>query len=104
MSDPIRAIVRTFTSERDRNGNVYHYCMIYDVRQGVYKTINVETGGPDNGGSMVGRILGDRGCSTVLCTEETIPKRLWQAKRHNLTCHYEHEAESVLRAFFGVKS
>ena len=98
MADPIRAIVRTYTSARDLNGNCYHYCMIYAVKRGIYQTCNVETGGASNGGYLVARILGDHGVS-VLTVEETLSKRDWNARRKNLACHYEHEAEAPLREF-----
>lgn len=101
MSDPIRAIVRTFTSARDLNGNCYHFCYVFDVRQGIYKRLMIETGGAGNGAGLVQRILG--GYASVFSAEETIPKRQWQAMRSNAECLYEHEAEAPLRKFLKVR-
>lgn len=104
MPDPIRAIVRTLSSARDINGNCYHLCYIYDVRQGIHTYLTIETNGPSNGGGLVQRALSADPYTSVLCTEEVLPYRLWKSKRKYAQGGlYEHEAEAAVRKFFKVR-
>lgn len=99
MADPIRTIVRTFVSERDRNGNCYKFSMIYAVSAGIHKIVTVE--------DFSTSIFPDLGIrwGEYLEIESCIPKREWQAKRKSLSTHYAHtpEYKAAMLELFGVR-
>jgi hypothetical protein len=97
---PIKAIIRTYVSERDRNGNCYKFSMIYAVQSGIYTFVAVE--------DFSTTILTDLGVkwSEYLEIDSCIPKREWQARRRNLEVHYPHTPEyrAAMADLFEVKS
>lgn len=101
MADPIKAIIQTFISERDRNGNCYKFSMVYAVSAGIHKIVTVE--------DFSTSVFPDLGIKwgEYLEIESCIPKREWQAKRRNLKdTFYPHQPEyfAALRNLFGVAS
>ena len=100
MADPIRAIVRTFTSERDRNGNCYSFAFIYNPAAGIYKFVAVDD--PCGISTLLQEIAG-AGFGTVLEIQEVMPKREWQSKHKNHAMHYSHTAgcRAALAELFG---
>ncbi len=99
MADPIKAIVRTFTSERDSNGNCYKFAFIYAAAAGIYKFVAVD----DPCG--LSTLLRDCGVESWECleVEEVMPKRAWQSKHKNHAMHYSHTAgcRAALVELFG---
>ena len=72
----IRAIVHTFTSERDRNGNCYHAARVTNTDTGASITIG-HVGGQQNASAEVRRLLGFNH-EGVYLVEEVIPIRQFQ--------------------------
>lgn len=87
MADPIKAIVRTFTSERDRDGNCYKFAFIYSAAAGIYKFVAVDD--PCGISTLLKEVSGVE-FGQALEVEEVMPKRLWAAKHKNYTMHYSH--------------
>lgn len=97
MADPIKAIVRTFVSERDTNGNCYKFSLIYAVSAGIHKIVAVE--------DFSTSLFPDLGIKwgEYLEIDCCIPKREWQAKRKSLSVHYPHmpACKAALVELFG---
>lgn len=73
----IRFIVETVTSERDRNGNCYHFARVTSTVTG--KTLCIaEVGGTTNARWIVTRSVSNDGHYPVHTVETTLPKRQWQ--------------------------
>jgi hypothetical protein len=103
MADPIKAIVRTFTSERDSNGNCYKFAYIYATAAGIYKFVIVDD--PCGISTLLKEAAGVE-FGQALEVEEVLPKRLWQAKHKHCTMHYSHTPEfrrALVELFAPVK-
>ena len=73
---PIRAIVETTSSRRDRNGNCYHYAHFYNPAKGRNTRVAVrDMGGTDNARCLANRYFG--GHESVLSFERELPIREW---------------------------
>lgn len=71
----IRFIVHTVTSERDSNGNTYHFATVRSTITG--KTLNVVgVGGSSNVPGRVMKVAGDWDC--LDCSDTILPKRQHQ--------------------------
>lgn len=101
MADPIKAIIRTFTSERDSNGNCYKFALIYATAAGIYKFVIIDD---PCGISTLLREAARVESWECLDVEEVMPKRAWQSrhKAHG-KMHYPHTAEcrAALVELFG---
>lgn len=102
---PIRVIVQVFTSERDRNGNCYHFARFTNPAKGRNASITVEVGGRSNA-EIMGKRLAGGDWEATFCAEQTMGKRDWQyARKHSEGgVSYEGNAEtnSALCALFDV--
>lgn len=75
----IRFIVDTYTSERDRNGNCYHWSRITSTLTG--KSIAVsDLGGESNTSSYVRRVIdepGEDSYRAISSRQIVVPKKQW---------------------------
>jgi hypothetical protein len=87
----IRFICETFTSERDRNGNCYHFAVITSTSTGKRLVIK-GVGGESNARYLMSKLLGRTTGERVYSTEVVLPKRQWQRRESNLLdAKWEHE-------------
>lgn len=87
----IRFIVETITSERDRNGNCYHFARITSTLTG--RSLSVQVGGNGNARALV-KAVGDT-WDSLHSVEITIPKRQWQQHASEAVSMYEHEIRGL---------
>lgn len=103
MNTPIIAIVETVASERDSNGNTYHFARFYNAKKGRSECVTLETGGEGNATYLARKLTGD--WEKVLSFSSVIPKRDWQRAHKALNPLYEGspEAKKALQALFDTK-
>lgn len=94
-------IVQVVSSERDTNGNRYHFAVFYNPEKGRQHSVAMEVGGESNARHIAYTLAGD--WESTLCFEQTLPKREWQrARKFAKVEMYEGgaEAKAALRALF----
>lgn len=92
MPTPIKIIVETIASERDRNGNCYTFARFYLPSKGRSAALVAHVDGESNARSIAYNAAG-KDWETVLAFESTIPKREWTEAAKG--AHYDSMADAT---------
>ncbi len=75
----ISIIVVTYSSERDRNGNTYHWARFYSPTRGRDISVACEVGAEGNANGTACDLA--NGWAGTLCMQSVLPYREWQRSR-----------------------
>jgi len=99
-----KVIVEVVSSQRDVNGNRYHFARFYNPAKGRQNYVCIEVGGESNARQIAYELAG-KDYEATLCFELTLPKREWKRVRPERAGMYEGspEAKAALAILFDVK-
>lgn len=100
MPHPIIAIVSVVSSERDRNGNCYHYGHVTNTANGESVAF-MDLGGPSNLRHIVHGVLG--GFEGTHTTEQSLPIRRWNRCKPEAGVYDGTEGKRAVAALFGKR-
>ncbi len=100
----ILALVETFTSSRDVNGNCYHFARFWNTEKGRDESVTLEVGGESNGQHLAYKAIGND-WEKVMCFQSVLPKREWSRIRKsfgNVLYEGSPEAKEAISNLYGA--